>query len=99
MNVSPTTVTGNTTVPVNVGDSLSAFNPTEESKVFVKDASTCDSASFKLLIASNADGIALIKLTISVLTNAVVAICVLVVPIDAVGASGIPENWGEFNVA
>ena len=44
---------------------------------------------------SNAAGALAIKLVISVLTNCVVASCVVFVPLDAVGAIGIPVNSGD----
>ena len=44
---------------------------------------------------SNAPGAPPIKLSTAVVTKAVVAICVVFVPDDAVGASGVPVNVGE----
>ena len=36
---------------------------------------------------------------IAVVTKAVVAICIVLVPVAAVGAVGVPVNWGEANEA
>ena len=48
---------------------------------------------------SNVAGALATKLAISVFTNAVVAICVVFVLLDAVGAVGIPDNDGDANGA
>ena len=52
--------------------------------------------SFKV---SNVDGALAIKFETSLLTKAVVAICVVFVPLVAVGAIGVPINVGDNNVA
>ena len=52
--------------------------------------------SFKV---SNVVGAPLTKSEIAPVTNAVVAICVVLVPATAVGAVGVPVNSGELNNA
>ena len=53
----------------------------------------------KLFNTSNVDEALDIKLATSVFTKAVVAICVLFVPLAGVGAIGNPVNSGDSNVA
>ena len=48
---------------------------------------------------SNVEGAPLTKSEIAPVTNAVVAICVVLVPAAAVGAVGVPVNSGELNNA
>ena len=99
INVLFTVVVGNVTAPVNVGDSLSAFEPNDDAIDEANSASELENALDNCWIASKAEGNVLIKLTISVLTNSVVAICVFNVPIGGVGANGEPVNCGDSNFA
>ena len=56
-------------------------------------------AAANSLKVSSADGALFTKLETAEATNAVVAICVVLVPLVAVGASGVPVKVGEARVA
>lgn len=89
---------GIVTVPVNVGEAVFAFKPILVAVVVAKFASSpralaSSSRVFKVAGAEST------RLATAVATNAVVAICVVFVAADAVGAVGTPVRSGEARAA
>ena len=67
--------------------------------IVVEKLASSPSAVANSFNVSNASGAFDIKFDISVFTNSVVAICVLFVLLDAVGAVGVPVSAADTNGA
>ena len=85
------------TVPVNVGLSNGAFNPIAVATDVAKFASFPNAVASSFSVF-NALGALSTRLLTAVDTNAVVAICVVLVPTIAVVATGVPVNVGLVNI-
>ena len=66
---------------------------------FVAKLAELSKAAANSLNVSSADGALFTKLETAEATNAVVAICVVLVPLVAVGASGVPVRVGDASDA
>jgi hypothetical protein len=89
---------GSVTIPVNVGESIGAFRPIEFVIVVVKLASSLIASANSLRVLRSA-GAPSTSAATAASAYAVVAICVLLVPANAVGAVGVPVNVGEARLA
>ena len=85
---------GSVTVPVNVGESIFAFSPTDVVSVVAKLASSLIAAANSLSVFRSAGAPSTSDATAAP-TNAVVATCVVSVPAAAVGAVGVPVSAGD----
>ena len=81
------------TVPVNVGEARGAFKPIAVAVVVAKFASSPRASANSLRVFKVAGAESIIAAT-AASAYAVVAICVLLFPGEAVGAIGVPVNEG-----
>ena len=89
---------GIVTVPVKVGSASGAFKAIDDVREDDKDSLFASEVAISPRV-SNAAGAEFIKSPITVFTYAVVAICVLLVVLAAVGARGVPVRVGESKAA
>jgi hypothetical protein len=82
------------TVPVKVGLSIGALRPKEVVTVDAKFASSPSALANSLSVFKRAGALPE-RLSKALFTNSVVAICVVFVPLVAVGAVGTPLKAGE----
>ena len=85
------------TVPVNDGFEIGAFRPMALVTVVAKSGSLPNAAASSFRV-SNVVGAAFTRFEIAVFTNAVDAICVVLVPAVAVGTVGVPVSAAFVNM-